>query len=311
MIFPKMKHLFIVLLVISFFTGCELFYPSPDEGVTYDISIGLSYEGTGLSSSSILNGTVNDATELANAFTAVFSDRNQGTYLMIQDSTNNDPTDSLYPTKEHVLQQIEDIVAAMTEEDILVISYSGHGIEDTGSLVLTNSDGSIVNSDHTAIDTDALVTVDELYTAIQDCEGNVLLLIDSCYAGNFVQESDTSLSSIETTVSLASAYAKYFESGSSVSNVYVIAATTSDNTSKEPSWVASGETLHGYFSGALLGGLYWDEDEQALTDEDSRITVDSLYEYVIENQEIPISGTDPDYYQHPTINGGPLDLILR
>ncbi len=39
--------------------------------------------------------------------------------------------------------------------------------------------------------------------------------------------------------------------------------------------------------------------------------MDNLYRYIMENQRIKLTGTYQAFYQHPTISGGPLDLVLR
>lgn len=292
-----MKLQLLILLSLSLLLGCELMSDPPEEGKTHHLAIALSYDGTNVNS---LNGTLPDAIELEKAFTALFAGKEHTSTLMLQDGSDS-LSDSFLPTKAHVIEQIESLSDAMDEQDILIISYSGHGDVD-GSLVLYRSSGVILDTDEEPF-ADSLLSVRELYESLESCKGSVLLLIDSCYAGNFVQESETSYSLIERNAYLQEVYDQYFTEGSYTRPVFVLAATTYNNTAGETS-------SHGYFTQALLEGLGWDEETQALSPP-NKITVDYLYQYVYYHQGIALKGEDTSTYQHPTITGGPLDLILR
>jgi uncharacterized caspase-like protein len=298
-----MKLHLLILLSLSLLLGCELITPSPTEGKTHHLAIALSYDGTNVNS---LNGTLPDAIELEKAFTALFAGKEHTSTLMLQDGSD-DLNDPLLPTRQQVLDTIEALSDSMNEQDILIISYSGHGDVD-GSLVLYRSSGVILDTDEEPF-ADSLLSVRELYEPLKSCKGSVLLLIDSCYAGNFVQESETSYSLIERNAYLQEIYDQYFSEGSYTRPVFVLASTTYDNTAKEPPYY--GVPTHGYFTQALLEGLGWDEENQILRDVDQTISADYLYQYVYHHQDFPLSGVNPKLYQHPTITGGPLDLILR
>ncbi|NLK05568.1 MAG: hypothetical protein GX315_04325 [Spirochaetales bacterium] len=86
-----------------------------------------------------------------------------------------------------------------------------------------------------------------------------------------------------------------------------MAATTRDNTSKEPHY---GSPIHGYFTQALLEGLGWDEQQQLLVTRKEHLDLDKLYHFVCEHQKIPTEGENPVFYQHPTITGGAYTLLL-
>ena len=105
----------------------------------------------------------------------------------------------------------------------------------------------------------------------------------------------------------------YFSSSSSQYDLFVLAATTADNTSKEP---INGDHIHGHFSRALLEGLGWDQATNTLK-EQSRpaftsgiLSLDSLFAYIHTHQDFPTEGIFSSSYQHPTITGGALDLVL-
>jgi len=292
-----------MLLSLSLFLGCELITPSPTEGKTHHLAIALSYVGTNIRSDDYLDGTLPDAIELEKAFDALFAGKEHTSTLMLQDG-NDDLDDLLLPTKAHVIEKIESLSDAMDEQDILIISYSGHGWDD-GSLVLypPRIDGSIFDTNGNII-SDTLLSVEELYDALDSAKGSVLLLMDSCYSGNFVLESETSYSLIERNAYLQKIYDQYFTEGSYTRPVFVLAATTYDNTASETA-------SHGHFTQALLEGLGWDEENQRQREVDQTISVDYLYQYVYYHQDIALNSVNSWEYQHPTITGGPLDLILR
>jgi uncharacterized caspase-like protein len=300
-----MKLQLLILLSLSLFWGCELMSDPPEEGKTHHLAIALSYDGTNVNP---LHGTLPDAIELEKAFTALFVGKEHTSTLMLQDGSDS-LSDPLLPTKANVTQKIESLSETMNEQDILIISYSGHGDVD-GSLVLypTREDKKILDDDDEPFD-ETLLSVIDLYDKLKECKGNILLLVDSCYSGNFVQESETSYSLIERNAYLQEIYDQYFTEGSYTRPVFVLASTTYDNTAKEPPYY--GVPTHGYFTQALLEGLGWDEENQILRDVDQTISADYLYQYVYHHQDFPLSGVNPKLYQHPTITGGPLDLILR
>ncbi|MBJ2355557.1 caspase family protein [Sphaerochaeta sp. S2] len=298
-----MKLHLLILLSLSLFWGCELMSDPPEEGKTHHLAIALSYDGTNIREEDYLDGTLPDAIELEKAFDALFAGKEHTSTLMLQDGSDS-LSDPLLPTKTHVIERIESLSDAMDVQDILIISYSGHGMED-GSLVLypPRDDGSIFSTSGSMY-TDVLLTVAELYDALDSAKGSVLLLLDSCYSGNFVQKSETSYSLIERNAYLQEIYDQYFTEGSYTRPVFVLAATTYDNTAGETS-------SHGYFTQALLEGMGWDEENQELRDVGQTISADYLYQYVYYHQGIKLNGVNSWEYQHPTITGGPLDLILR
>ncbi|WP_321300774.1 caspase family protein [uncultured Sphaerochaeta sp.] len=295
-----MKLHLLILLSLSLFWGCELMSDPPEEGKTHHLAIALGYDGTDVNS---LHGTLPDAIELGKAFTALFAGKEHKSTLMLQDGSDS-LSDPLLPTKANVTQKIKTLSDTMNEQDILIISYSGHGDVD-GSLVLypPRSDGSILDANDIPFE-DSLLSVKDLYSNLEECKGSILLLVDSCYSGNFVRESETSYSLIERNAYLQEIYDQYFTEGSYTRPVFILAATTYDNTAGETS-------SHGYFTQALLEGMGWDEENQKLRDVGQTISADYLYQYVYYHQDIKLSGVYSWDYQHPTITGGPLDLILR
>lgn len=303
-----MKHLLLLPLVLLFF-GCELMYEPLQQGKVTHVAIGLNYQGTNVNT---LSGTINDAREQEQAFGLLFAQRSHSSHLMLQEGGDDGSYDNLasplLPAKEKVVDLLEALVSEQQEQDLLIITYSGHGLADGSWVLAPDTASGTIFLDATSVDPSLLLSVDELFTLLASSVGNTLLIIDSCYAGNFVQESGSSVSLIDPGPIFSDAYKTYFSEETYENKVFVMAATTADNTSKEP---FSGTHIHGYFTEALLAGLGWDEETQSLVSTPSMVSMDGLYHYILENQRIGLTIRDAAVYQHPTINGGALDLVLR
>ncbi len=303
----------LLFLYLILMLGCELCHPSPTRGNVYHLGIGLSYAGTDVR---VLRGTLNDAREQQKAFSSLYGERSFTSVMLLQEglllpdgSMGYDSADkSSLPTKERVLSALDSLVESMDQDDLLIVTYSGHGHTDGSWVLAPPHDGGRIFSSTGEPDESVLLSVQELSVLLGQARGKVLLLIDSCYAGAFVAESDASLSAIpENPDFLHKLYAAYFSKQEKKAPFFVMAATTRDNTSKEPHY---GSPIHGYFTQALLEGLGWDEQQQLLDSRNEYLDLDELYHFVCEHQRIPTEGEHPVFYQHPTITGGALSLVL-
>ncbi|MDT4763305.1 caspase domain-containing protein [Sphaerochaeta sp. PS] len=305
-----------LLLCALLLSGCELFWPEAPLGSIKAIFVGLNYQGTDVNT---LGGTIHDATEMEMCFSelSVRHEREYHSYSLLQTGTFIPETasyafdgySSSLPTRENLFSLIEVLKPTIAEQDLTIFSYSGHGYDD-GSLVLATENGKIFAEDET-IREEALVSVTELLAAFSSLPGKKLLIFDSCYSGAFVGESGSSVNLIERDTYLDKAFETFFSSDSYAPSLFVLTATTKDNTSKEPGGIHS----HGYFTKALLEGLGWDDDAMTLGDgspakEKGVLTTDSLFSYILGHQNFPLRGINTKRYQHPTISGGPYALVL-
>ncbi len=297
--------LWLILPLLLLSVGCEL--TSAPHGRIVHLAIALSYRGSDVQS---LPAAINDGEELALAFGDLFCDRLVIGQQLIWDGDGHasETADLCRPTKEAVISHIALWVAALDSNDLLIISYSGHGLED-GSLVLApeSHDGALLLEDGT-LNPLLILTVEELLSLLVPARAATLLLLDSCYSGNFITPTGSSISTIGTTEIFAAAWRRY-ASGATPSNcrLFVLGATTADHTSFEP---LAGSHTHGYFTRALLEGLGWDCTQQRLTVRRPLITADWLYAYILANQRLPSTSEGGTWYQHPTIGGGPMELVL-
>ncbi len=99
----------------------------------YALIIGINYTGTNFG----LNGCINDALNVNKLLSSY------GFEITLMH--DNQPA-SLYPSKNNIITQITNNVAKLTENDILVIYYSGHGalITDTNGDEISGKDSVIV-----------------------------------------------------------------------------------------------------------------------------------------------------------------------
>lgn len=322
-----MKKLLLLSLLLSLLllTGCELFLDEPSKGNINYVVVGLDYENDTYANGTYyvannLEGTLNDAKEMSSALDSLITKtgRTGGkTFLMLQEGTLHDATtinDVLYPSVDHVTSKLTDIATTATENDLTIFYYSGHGEEDTGRLVLATTTGIINDEDWM----EPLV----LLNCINGIKGKKLIILDSCYSGQFVEESDSSLSMVYSDYDY---YAKYFSDASyELSDMYVLSASANNNLSYEINDDnVTNNHHHGEFSYALLKGLglvhtYGNDGVSVEISFQSGnppaasrsvITVDSLYTYILDNQTIQ-SNKLYFYHQHPMTNGGAMDMVL-
>jgi hypothetical protein len=299
-----------VLLACS----CELATTAPDPGPVYLLGIGLNYHGT---DTTYLEGPLNDERELGAAIQWMCEQEGRlctrqslvqcGGVLLSPDPYRPiyayDSGSEALPTKETILERLERFSALTTDDSLFVFTFSGHGYAD-GSLVVApdNGRGEIFAEDGT-VDSRSLLSVDQVLRILETMEGTVLMIVDSCYCGSFVRESETSVSLTENPDFMQDAFVRFFSPGSESPSVFVLAATGADNTSKEPLGTSH---PHGYFTAALLEGLGWNEGACISPPAGNlgAVTLDDLYAYVHAHQDIPTEGKAKWEYQHPRISGG-------
>ncbi|NBK21250.1 MAG: caspase family protein [Spirochaetia bacterium] len=317
--------IFLLLLLTSsllFITSCELFTDEPTKGDVYYINVGIDYENN--SDVNTLQGTVNDAEELHIALGSVIAKANRtgNGYRMIQagpgyvgDETyniNSTPI-SNYPTKSNIESILTNLKAITHAEDLIIFTYSGHGYEYSGDLLLAKP-GILASAES--------LNPATLLSWMAAIPGKKLVILDSCFSGMFVEESPSSTNTV-----LNNSIAAFFETYHSADtygkpDLFVLTASAHTD-SYEREFDSDVNHNHGFFSYALLEALGWDHPHSAtlssVTIDDppaakgGRITVDGLFKYIKKHQAIPSRlnlFTNWTEYQHPMTTGGPLDLVL-
>lgn len=292
----KLCHLILISLLFFVFIGCEL-WPR-DAGSVVHIAIGLSYEGSGVQ---VLGAPKRDAACLSRTFEQLYDDRSFHSVVL------EDDDEGILLTKARLTEILNNTMKTLSPSDLLIISYSGHGWKDGSWVLYPAIAGQPIISEQKQINESALMGVEDLFTLLLQCPAPVLLLSDSCYSGNFIPDSSSSIPIKETQQFFSDAYEKFFSSDRYAKKVFVMTATTDDHSSYEPLFAAH---AHGYFTAALLEGLGWNCKQQKLTTRSNKLTVDELYHYIFENQLPPTRPGVGFWYQRPMIVGGPLDLVL-
>ncbi len=310
-----MKKYLILLILIPLFFSCELIQEPPSQGKVYGVFIGLDYHGT---NQNPLSGTLNDARELKDAFEHIArkSTLSYQPYLMLQDkniSTYDEykiegvsiPSYATYENVKTLLAQLEKVIKP---EDLLIITYHGHGTENliTFAPKMENE----AEADRRTVSTEILPLFDSI-------NGRKLLILDSCESGTSISPSASSTSLVYEQTPRS-----WFETYFSKERYAIPSTFLLTSAADSDAYEFVGEHGHGVFTLALLEGLGAVHNSRDFSPTYSEsipalrkgvISVDSLYTYIKNNQRQPLrtSLSNPAaQYQHPMTNGGAMDFIL-
>lgn len=335
-----MKKLFLFVLVVFLFSGCELQQHIP-EGKIYYVGVALDYKNTNVNS---LYGTLNDAKELEKAMrlNALKVNRNFQSFSLFQEGFSHSKAtinDKYYPSVDNINSVLNEIATTSNDNDITIFYFSGHGEKTEGSILCgtTNTITGRTLIDLNIIDQNYLIKPIELKQKLSLIKGKKLIIIDSCHSGFFKEKSIYTIDKTTEEYSFSDCYKKLFDDcENSDKSIYLLCATESDNYSHEPSYLLYSHP-HGYFTKALLEGLGWNygtkgtvthktdptivdnKGVQGLLAEgvppacgtSKTLSLDQLYKYIKWHQEIPLFDQDGiSSYQHPGLTGERSNLIL-
>ena len=322
------KLILLMLGLILILSSCELYMDEPEMGDVYVISIGIDYKNN-QSDTDDLNGTIPDAKELFHTIMKISERAEQPWkgYLLLQEGDSHDPITLNsyegegvgkvnYASRDHLFDTLIAISNQATKHDLTILTYSGHGVDKTGEMVLahTETDGQVSSINP------MLVAPEDLLEAMAAIPGRKLIILDSCFSGVFVPESESSLSTVLVN-GIDDWYAKFWEeSGYELPDLYVLTASALTDSYEDPD---SADHSHGVFTITLLEALGWNhphgvdistiEPGTPPALRGSVITVDSLYTFIKKNQNLPIRWNilkPSQEYQHPLVSGGAMDMVL-
>ncbi len=291
-----MKRFLPIFFLWILLCSCEL---TPiAQGRVYHIGIALSYQESGVQP---LRAPCNDLCCLSSALDRWYADHSVAHTLLGDDTSI--PIDHR-ATKEATIAALTNHVSLLTSEDLLFISYSGHGLSD-GSWVLASSDSEVpIYTKEQGVDPAVLLSTDELYTLLQPVEAATLIIADCCYSGALTGPTQPN----EIALRIKAAYRRYFQEEEYRPQIFVLTSTTEDHICSEP---IAGMHTHGYFTEALLRSLGWDCTKQMIEKRTAVRGIDDLYQAIVRNQRIPTHGGSAAVYQCPTISGGPVELLFN
>ncbi len=334
------KNKFIQFMIISIFVliicGCELIYPS-EKGRIILIGVALDYlDEDGLSDTDNgLENPPNDLRELAYVLSSL-SIRSGKEFLYIPFLQQNsiDIPISNYPNKANInlvldqLKNKENIsakvydgkfddsyslnsqynsfgnlknVSPINQNDIVIFYFSGHGEDINGDLRLPKEYDEQVRESY------SLELLNEKLTLL---DSKVLVILDSCFSGNMIDESNITMNKATTNYSqrLSTLYNNFFnyEKQNKNNNLIVITSTLSDKLSYPTSELQTQHknSLFTYYFLKALGYDFGNEigniTNNIPTIQNSHIYLDSIYNYILSN----ISR------QKPIIIGDRINLVL-
>ncbi|MDD3823437.1 MAG: caspase family protein [Sphaerochaetaceae bacterium] len=314
----KRIALFISLLLLSLvFISCELLLEKPARPRIHALFIALDYHD---SPGNRLYGTIRDAKELDEALGAL-ARRFDQEYLpvrMFQEGSDPGASSAEYPTKAHILAKIAEIGTQVRENDVLFVYYAGHGMETSGNLAVAHPTDT---TDYEIFPrTDFLEALD---TVVQ---GNVIVVLDSCYSGLYVGEypseglfdpgTTTSYNPRRLTVSAARGDETSQEIAILLDYPYV--GYDSSKPFNDPR-----NHIHGAFTSAFLEALGWDHGDGTGEQIDANDVITEVDGQLLPDADIPSlkqgSITVSDVYRlvradisrhTPMTVQGPLDMVL-
>ncbi|MGN0907808.1 MAG: caspase family protein [Bullifex sp.] len=218
--------------------SCELLTPQKSSSRNvYMVSLALNYgQAAGIST---LNCTLNDQRAMTSEFSYVTNQcsypysevkiTQSGYSYSVTENNVSVKTETFTrqtTIKDDVLSYLHSYASKMDANDLLIFHYSGHGFTGTGELVL-NTKRSGTSSDLSR-DRLVLINAEDIYEAIKGTEGIKLLIIDSCYSGNF----NSSL----TPDNPAYPFKDFLSLSEKNENIFVLTGASSD----ELSWESGG-----------------------------------------------------------------------
>ncbi|MDC7229338.1 MAG: caspase family protein [Sphaerochaetaceae bacterium] len=328
-----MKRGFLLLpILLLLIASCELYYEEPvQRGTVRIVSIGITYENEPEEVADPddeekdqlgdLPGTVYDARELSDALKqqamrAGWDSAEIEVTLLLQEGTDHTQDtfdDGGYASRANLRNTLEIIRGTATVDDLTIITYSGHGIEETGELLMahTQTSGTVDISEDSPI----VVTPEWLHDLIRPIEGKKLLILDSCYSGVFIPESPSSLSWVYDK-GIDDWYGKFFSDEEYEIPSFMVLTASADSDSYERKF---DDHSHGVFTSAILEALGWNHTIEEIAEgappaaKNERLSVDSLYKYIKKHQAYPVRWslfTMNDPVQHPMVTGGAMDMLL-
>lgn len=336
-----MKRIIIILIACIYaisLIGCELSIKQ-NEGAMNLITVALDYKNTNIAS---LYGTLNDAKELEKAlrFNANKTNKKFNSYKFFQEGFDNSKStieNRNYPSVTNILKAFDNISINSQENDITIFYFSGHGMQNDGSILTGTTD---YNEGKTLLDLNKinpnyLIKPIQIKEKLSRIKGKKLIIVDSCYSGFFYTESGNT---VDTSKVKKSIFKTFFnKSIRRDQSIFILCATEFNNYSHEPSYLLNSHP-HGYFSAKLLEGLGWSYGEKGVitnktvpavidptdniqgilsvglppaSNNSNTLSVDDLYIYIKEHQDIPlVKIKEKRVHQHPKVNSGRKDLVL-
>lgn len=274
----------------------------------------------GLKNKDELNFATKD--NLFNVLNYLLKKENAQTPLIIRDPQNYDLSSSLsdYSTSTTVFNGSLNL----NNKDIIIVYYSGHGygnedvLDDprTGDICLLDKDS---GNENFVINT---VSSTNMIDVVKNSDAKVLFIFDSCFSGNNISPSSSTISKDSlnySSLTFADKLSFLLNSDTVLfNNIFILTASQENELTYETS---DNPKNGGVFTSVLLSAMGWDIDEEnqrsiglykgsKLTNYNNYFSVDNLYRYAKNIYDISSNKIGSTYLYNPRINGGRQELIL-
>ena len=139
------------------------------------ISLGLDYDCGGMKRALILAQTYKD-----NVLKNLLGPENDAQALKtVFESWGYEATIVMDATAEGMLNSIKSVLGEAGEDDLSIVTYSGHG--------MTN--GSMPGSDYSSVG--GLMTAEDFADTLETISGRKIVIVDACYSGMLIEEDKT------------------------------------------------------------------------------------------------------------------------
>ncbi len=280
------KFMILALSVFLCLTSCELVMKEAKPNINL-ISVALNYKNSGVED---LESTLADQIEVINQIN-LLSDKagyKFTSYQMTEDSgefsfNGNNAGISFIDDIETLFK--DTLPNSIKDNDITIFYYSGHGAQ-ASSFGDEYNGALFVGLDKTggtsAIQEKNLLSIETLHSYITPLKGKKLIILDSCFSGEVVEDTGNALTSAEL---FQKGFEKLF-SNESIDNKntwYITASSDTEKSFEEPDFIG-----HGYFTYELIKALGFDTENNVATDlsplgTDKMITLNEIYHFIDTN----------------------------
>lgn len=240
-----------IMLIIAV-TSCDVITNHEGQKVVI-LSIGLDYTNSTVSN---LSGTINDAKEIGIALKSLYDDRGIECNLiyMLQEGSDADMNSDLYPSANHIIDQISNL--KLDSDDLFIFYYAGHGETGSGgSMFLACGKEVIITDSSTTVYKYTELSMNTLQNMLMTLPCRSIVILDSCHSGMM----DT-LNEFDPNSWFDSISSIFDNSWYNEGKISILASAAARNTAddKVEIWFDSEHSeRHGDFTNLLLSNLGW------------------------------------------------------
>lgn len=284
----KKSFMFLSIILISFIllSSCELIVDEGANPKIHLVTVALDYIGSGYGS---WDAPINDQTGIREEFKALtgaqsgysfdeyyLSAKNRKAYVNSSEGAT-DIINATFSFKDKILAKLTSLSAEAKSTDLTVFFYSGHGIKTSS---INDPEWGALFVGYKVSNTNALLSVKELHDALAAIPGKKLIILDSCYSGAYITDSESVVDSADFFSEGWNAL--FSEDDNARDNIWTLTASSASTES-----YVNNTTEFSYFTETLLAGLGYDTTNKVATTSspiangnDGKISLSKLFTYI-------------------------------